>query len=66
MVFKLDHVAPERDGVGRCRWNKLRDYFFAMITESDREIRMSMFDKLIEKMAEHPLSIPRSQRKREA
>lgn len=37
--------------------SKLRDYFFAMITESDREIRMSMFDKLIEKMAEHPLSI---------
>jgi hypothetical protein len=37
--------------------SKLRDCFFAMITEPDRNIRMHMFDKLIAQIAEHPLSI---------
>jgi hypothetical protein len=37
--------------------SKLRDCFFAMITEPDRDIRISMFDRLVAQIAEHPLSI---------
>lgn len=37
--------------------SKLRDCFFAILTEPDKEARMRMFDKLISQIAEHPLSI---------
>jgi hypothetical protein len=37
--------------------SKLRECFFTMITEPDRDIRMGIFDRLIARIAEHPLPI---------
>jgi hypothetical protein len=37
--------------------SKLRDCFFAMVTETDQDVRMQMFDKLISQIALHPLPI---------
>ena len=35
----------------------LRDIFFSMLTEADRDLRMRMFEELIREIAKHPLSI---------
>jgi hypothetical protein len=37
--------------------SKLRDCFFEMVTEPDRDVRLRMFDKLLSQIAEHPLSV---------
>jgi hypothetical protein len=37
--------------------SKLREIFFAIITEADKVIRMEMFDNLIGQIAKYPLSI---------
>lgn len=37
--------------------SKLRELFFEMVTEADRDKRMRMFESLIEQIAKHPISV---------